>query len=301
MTAPAPGRLDRSVIGRRGVTRFAPAPTGHLHLGHVANAVHVWGIGARAGARVLLRIEDHDRERSRPEYDAALLEDLAWLGFVPDTGPVRQSERHERYRTAREFLQASGLIYACDCSRATFAAWRAKTGAAWTGAGCPGSCRDRHVPEGDDVALRIALGDGSEAWTDGLIGRCEGPVAPNGDLAVRDRLGNWTYGFAVVVDDLEQGVDLVIRGHDLLDSTPAQVRLARLLGRSTAPAFVHHPLVLKAPGVKLSKADRDTSIGELRAAGTAADALIGRAAAAVGLLAAPVPIPAARVADLFPG
>ena len=283
------------------MTRFAPAPTGHLHLGHVANAVHVWGIAATAGARVLLRIEDHDRERSRPEYDVALLEDLAWLGFVADAGPVRQSEGHERYRAALELLQASGLVYACDCSRATFAAFRAKGGAAWTGAGCPGGCRERHVPQGDGVALRIALGDGGEAWTDGLTGRCEGRVAPHGDLAVRDRLGNWTYGFAVVVDDLEQGVDLVIRGQDLLDATPAQVRLGRLLGRATAPAFVHHALVLKEPGVKLSKADRDTSIRELRAAGTTAEALIGRAAAAVGLIPAPVPIPAGRVADLFPG
>lgn len=286
---------------RGGTTRFAPAPTGYLHLGHVANAIHVWGIAARVGAAVLLRIEDHDRERSRPEYDVALREDLTWLGFVPDVGPVCQSERDDRYQAALDRLRARGCIYACACSRATFEAHQATTGRRWTGPGCPAGCRERRIAAGADVTLRAALGDGDEAWPDGLAGPCLGPVARSGDVAVRDRRGNWTYPFAVVVDDLEQGVDLVIRGRDLLEATPPQLRLARLLGRPAAATYAHHPLVLKAPGVKLSKGDRDTSIRELRAAGETAQGLIGRAAASVGLIPAPTPIDARDVRDLFGG
>ena len=126
---------------RRPLTRFAPAPTGHLHLGHVANAVWVWGLAAKDGGLVLLRIEDHDRSRCRPEYDAALLEDLDWLGFRADLGPVRQSDSDEPYVAAREQLRAEGLVYGCDCTRTTFSRWAAEHGRPWHGPGCAGGCR----------------------------------------------------------------------------------------------------------------------------------------------------------------
>jgi glutamyl/glutaminyl-tRNA synthetase len=259
-------------------TRFAPAPTGYLHLGHVANALNVWGLASAEGARVLFRIEDHDRVRSRPEFDAALVEDLAWLGFVADDGPVRQSEETRPYADAVERLRADSLVYGCDCSRATFDAWQRDHGAAWSGVGCPGGCRDRGL---DGPTLRIALGAGSERWMDLLVGPCADEVSPNGDPSVRDRDGNWTYLLCVVVDDLRQGVDLVVRGRDLMDTTPAQIRLARLLGRQQPPTFAHHRLVRDQAGRKLSKSSGDTGVRELRAAGHSADEVVAMAAAAI--------------------
>lgn len=266
---------DVPAVEPDGVTRFAPAPTGYLHLGHVANAIWVWGVARAGGARVLLRIENHDRQRSRPEYDAALLEDLAWLGFRADLGPVRQSDDDAvaAYEAAAGLLRAGGLVYECDCTRATFAA------RPWFSPGCPGACRERGIA---GPVLRADLGGGSEAWTDGVVGRRSGEVAGAGDLPIRDRHGNWTYGFCVVVDDLRQGVDLVVRGEDLLDATPAQIRLGRILGRETPPTFLHHPLIRRPDGRKLSKSSDDTGVRELRAAGRSADEVIAAAAEASG-------------------
>jgi glutamyl/glutaminyl-tRNA synthetase len=260
-------------------TRFAPAPTGYLHLGHVANAIVVWGLAATEGATVLFRIEDHDRVRSRPEYDAALVEDLAWLGFVPGEGPLRQQEDPAPYEAALERLRVDGRVYGCACSRATFDAWEREHGGAWSGPGCPGGCRDLDLA---GPTLRVALGGGTERWMDLLVGPCADDVAPAGDPPVRDRDGNWTYLLCVVVDDLRQGVDLVVRGRDLLASTPAQIRLARLLGRDEPPAFAHHRLVRDPEGRKLSKSSGDTGVRELRAAGHSADEVVAMAAAAIG-------------------
>jgi glutamyl-Q tRNA(Asp) synthetase len=269
-------------------TRFAPAPTGYLHLGHVANAVHVWGTARARGASVLLRIEDHDRSRCHPEYEAALLEDLAWLGFEPDEGPVRQSDADAEaaYSQALARLGDPGLVYGCSCTRATFAEWSAANGRHWSGVGCPGGCRARGVT---GPVQRVALGGGSETWMDGLVGPCAGDVAVSGDLAIRDRHGHWTYGFCVVVDDLRQGVDLVVRGRDLLHATPAQIRLGKLLGRETPPTFLHHRLIRRPDGSKLSKSSGDTGVHELRAAGRTAAEIVAMAAAAVGYEIAATP------------
>ena len=288
---------------RGGWTRFAPAPTGYLHLGHVANAIWVWGLAAVTGSRVLLRIEDHDRERSRPEYDAAILEDLAWLGFVPDAEPVRQRESSAPYEAALERLRAAGLVYACACTRLTFAAWAGAYHGSWVGPGCPGACRDRALPAGQELALRVALGSAgdTEAWHDWRLGPRTGVAAAAGDLAVRDRHGNWTYGFAVVVDDLRQSISLVVRGEDLVEATAGQIRLRRLLGSDEAPDFAHHPLIRKPGDAKLAKADGDTGIRELRAAGFRPSDVIGAAAAAVGLAANPHPLDASMVGSLFEG
>ncbi len=291
--------MARARAGRPGWTRFAPAPTGYLHLGHVANAIWVWGLAASSGSRVLLRIEDHDRERSRPEYDAAILENLAWLGFVPDAGPVRQSESSAPYDAALERLRAQGLVYACDCTRSTFAAWTATHRQPWQGPGCPGRCRDRELTDGGKSTLRVALGIGDEAWDDLRLGPQAGEPSAGGDLAIRDRHGNWTYGFTVVVDDLRQSISLVVRGEDLADATPAQIRLGQLLGRPLPPVFAHHPLIRKPGGRKLSKADGDAGVRELRAAGRSAADVIGAAAVAVRLLPEFVPLAADDIGRLF--
>jgi glutamyl-Q tRNA(Asp) synthetase len=275
----ATSRPELAGVPRGGWTRFAPAPTGYLHLGHVANAIWVWGVARAVGARVVLRVDDHDRVRSRPEYDAALIEDLAWLGFAADRGPTRHSDSEAPYREAVETLRAQGLVYGCDCTRSTIAARAAASGRPWTGPGCPGGCRGRDL---DGPVLRVALGGGRETWMDAVYGPCAGEVAASGDLAILDRDGNWTYGFTVVVDDLHEGIDLVIRGRDLLHATATQIRLGRLLGRAAPPTFLHHPLILRPDGRKLSKSSGDTGVRELRAAGRSAEEVIAAAAAASG-------------------
>ena len=235
------------------LTRFAPAPTGWLHLGHVLNAEYVWG----SGAQVLLRIEDHDRERCRPEYEAGILEDLAWLGYVPDFPFVRQSDRHAIYENAARRLIDRGLVYACDCTRRMVVEPR-----------YGGRCRERGLPLGEGAGWRVRMDPGVEAFDDLLLGpQFQDPSLQCGDVLIRDRLGNWTYQFAASVDDFEQGIDLVIRGVDLLESTGRQIRLARLLGRARPAAFMHHGLLMKTPEQKLSKSDGDTGVRDLRARG----------------------------------
>jgi glutamyl-Q tRNA(Asp) synthetase len=283
-----------------GWTRFAPAPTGHLHLGHVANAIMVWGLARVTGRRVLLRIEDHDRQRCRPGFDEGVLEDLAWLGFEPDAGPVRQTDADavEAYAAALDRMRAAGLTYGCTCTRATFATWAADHGRPWRGPGCPGSCRDRDRPP---ETIRVALGDGDETWDDLLLGVQQGPVTATADLVAVDRHGNVAYGFAVVVDDARQDIDLVIRGKDLRDATPGQIRLGQRLGRELPPRFAHHGLIRRSDGRKLSKSDGATGVRDLRVAGRAPDEVIGAAAAASGLLERPRPVPASAVAELLRG
>jgi len=257
------------------ITRFAPAPTGYLHLGHVLNAVYVWDIARASGpdARVLLRIEDHDRARCRPEFEAALLEDLAWLGFAADGEVMRQSERGALYGHALDGLRERGLTYACECSRSEI------------GAGpYPGTCRDKNLQDAAGRGVRVKLDLATERFEDLRLGPQEQrPAEQCGDVLVRDRDGNWTYQFAVVVDDWLQGVNLVIRGEDLLDSTGRQIQLARLLGRDEAPRFFHHELLMKSATQKLSKSDGDTGVRDLRAKGWTAEAVIQRATSGAGI------------------
>jgi len=257
-----------AVDARPVVTRFAPAPTGFLHLGHIVNAIYVWGVARASSGRVLLRIEDHDRQRSRPAFEDAILEDLAWLGFAADEPFVRQSERGSVYEAALGELRRQGLVYACDCSRAAIAAPR-----------YPGTCRDKGLPESHGLGLRVRLDPTVERFDDWRHGPQEQrPFEQCGDPLLRDREGNWTYQFAAAVDDWQQGVTLVIRGDDLLESTGRQIQLARLLGRREPPAFLHHPLIMKTATQKLSKSDGDTGVRELRQRGWSAEQVIEQAA-----------------------
>jgi glutamyl/glutaminyl-tRNA synthetase len=255
------------------LTRFAPAPTGHLHLGHVVNALYVWGAAHDRDGRVLLRIEDHDRQRSRAEYEQSIIEDLAWLGFAHDGAIVRQSERDPIYRKALQPLIDRELVYGCTCSRNGI-----------QGELYPNHCRDKEIALEEGVSWRVRMDPGVERFFDELLGPQEqDPSLQSGDLMVRDRVGNWTYQFAVTVDDHLQGITDVIRGTDLLSSTGRQMRLARLLGRVTPPRFWHHPLVMKSPAQKLSKSDGDTGVRDLRRAGWSAGAVLAAARKAVNL------------------
>jgi glutamyl-tRNA synthetase/glutamyl-Q tRNA(Asp) synthetase len=290
------------------ISRFAPAPTGLLHLGHVVNAIYVWGAARARGGRVLLRIEDHDRGRCRAEYETAILEDLAWLGFVADAPLVRQSERTAIYERALDTLRAQRLVYACTCSRADVA--RPFQGRDERGPErpalqqselrYPGTCRDRGIAERSGIGLRVRLDPSVERFTDLRHGLQEQrPFEQCGDLLIRDRDGCWTYQFAVTVDDFAQHVTLVVRGDDLLDSTGRQLQLARLLGRAEPPRFLHHPLIMKTPAQKLSKSDRDTAVRSLRARGWTAERVIGEAAALAGLMPTATPLRASEVSTIM--
>jgi glutamyl/glutaminyl-tRNA synthetase len=272
------------------------------------NAVYVWGLAAVLGGRVALRIEDHDRTRSRPEFEHGILEDLEWLGLRPHHGcppelragrsGYRQSDATDRYVEAAGALRRLGLVYACACSR------REITAGAVVREGLeapyPGTCRARGLAPAPGLGLRVVMTPGLEAFDDALLGRQQqDPAAQCGDLLICDRHGHWTYQFAVVVDDLRHGVDLVVRGEDLLTSTGRQLRLARLLGGRGPVVFLHHPLVRRPDGAKLSKSNRDTGVRDLRAAGHPADAVLGLAAHACGLQTTPDPLPADRLARLF--
>jgi glutamyl-tRNA synthetase/glutamyl-Q tRNA(Asp) synthetase len=273
-------------------TRFAPSPTGYLHLGHVANAIYVWGVAGALGGRVRLRIEDHDRIRSRPHYEAAIVDDLDWLGFDPDEArrPLqRQSDQPAAYEEALARLQHVAHVYACDCSRKDIGGGRYR-----------GRCRERSLEPIAGRGIRVALDEEPEAFADLLLGRVvQRPAHQCGDLLLKDRDGHWTYQFAVTVDDMRDDIGLVIRGTDLLSSTGRQIKLARLLGRVAPPLFLHHPLILKEGGEKLSKAAGDAGVRELRRSGISPAEVIGRAAAAVGLLERPHPLAVAALPDMF--
>jgi len=283
-------------------TRFAPAPTGRLHLGHAVNAVYVWSIARAFGGSVIVRIEDHDRQRSRAAYEASIREDLAWLGLhgdnrahgIPDM--LRQSDAPDRYAGALNALQAQGLVYPCRCSRREIAALELGE----TELRYPGTCRNVAVPDDETTARRLRLGEGMLSFTDLRHGTlAQQPSAQCGDLLLRDRLRQWTYQYAVVVDDIEQGVGVIIRGDDLLASTARQLMLGEMLGRSIVPHLLHHPLVVHPDGTKLSKSRGDAGLAELRDAGWSADQVLGHAAWLGGLQDGPAPLPAAALDRLW--
>ncbi len=298
----------RQAAARVTVSRFAPAPTGYLHLGHVLNAIYVWGVTRAAGGRVLLRIEDHDRQRSRTEFEDAILEDLAWMGFVAD-GPahrpaptnrlVRQSDRESIYDEALARLRDAGLVYACQCSRAAIGQAQTVQGTA-AEQRYPGTCAEKHLAEGPGLGVRVRLPETIERFGDLRHGpQTQRPSEQCGDLLVKDRDGNWTYQFAATVDDYVQGVTLVIRGDDLLASTGRQLLLARMLGRQVPPQFLHHALLMKSPTQKISKSDGDTGVRDLRARGWRAADVIGEAACRGGLIPEPRPLEAAEVSSIM--
>ena len=261
-------------------TRFAPSPTGRLHLGHVTSMLAVWGLAEVWQLAVDIRIEDHDRQRCRPEYLAALRDDLAWLGFQPVRGGrwSVQSEHTARFDTALDRLCGQGLVYACRCSRRDLPP--APSGAE---ACYPGTCRERGWPLTPDSTLRVRLAETEWVFDDLWRGeQRQRPAGQCGDLVIRDRHGQYTYQFAVVVDDLADGIDTVIRGADLLDSTGRQLQLRSLLGGDTAVRFAHHPLIVGPDGRKLSKSLLSPPVAELRDAGWSAARVRGLAAERVG-------------------
>jgi glutamyl-tRNA synthetase/glutamyl-Q tRNA(Asp) synthetase len=281
-------------------TRFAPSPTGQLHLGHVAAMIHVWGLAARHNAAVHVRIEDHDRQRCRPEYTAELRDVLDGFGFVPMNGGKwsQQSEHDDRFQAALAALREQNLVYTCRCTRKDTETQPSAAGS--TERRYPGNCRDLNLPEMEGMPLRVRLPDDAVRFYDARHGwQRQQPAAQCGDPVIRDRLGQWTYQFVVVVDDLHDEIDWVIRGDDLLPSTGRQLLLARLLGRTAPLHFFHHPLIVNPDGTKLSKRDAAAPVGALREQGLSPGEIIGLAACRSGLLPEPVQIRIDELAGLF--
>lgn len=283
----------------RPATRFAPSPTGYLHLGHVSNAVWTWGIARATGGTVLLRIEDHDRGRCRPEYERAIREDLEWLGLRPDL-ESRQSDHPAAYREALDRLGRTGRIYGCRCSRADIARRTDPETPEGEELRYPGTCRDLGIPPLEGAGIRVILGEETVEFNDIRLGpQQQTPARQCGDPLLRDATGNWTYQLCVTVDDARQAITLVIRGEDLLASTGRQILLGKMLGRKHPAAFLHHPLIVNEEGAKLSKRDRATGIRELRAAGRSPESVLGESAWRTGLLPELRPLGVSELAAIF--
>lgn len=284
------------------VTRFAPSPTGYLHLGHVLSAIFVYTITALKKGRCLLRIEDHDRGRSRQEYSNAIMEDLTWLGFVDDKTIVSyQSQQSSRYQKALEQLASRGLAYGCDCSRKDIEASMGQR-AAHEELRYAGTCRNHDHPINQrGLNTRVILPSKTITFDDILLGKQEQtPKKQCGDILAKDRDGNWTYQFAVTVDDLEDRVDLIVRGEDLLQSTGRQILLRSMLEQSARKVhYLHHPLIKEPKGRKLSKRFFSQSISEMRKSGEKPEDVIGKACYQGGIIAAQRPTSLGQLRKIF--
>ena len=283
------------------VGRFAPSPSGRLHLGNLACSLLAWLSARSRGGRIVLRIEDLDAERCPRKYADQLEEDLGWLGLFWDEGgskggphePYYQSECSGIYTESYKKLEARGLVYPCFCSRSQLHA----ASAPHTSDGnviYPGTCRGLTAEEIAEKrkkkapAYRLMVPDENITFTDGCMGEhTENLLRDCGDFYLRRADGVFAYQLAVVVDDARMGVTEVVRGADLLSSTARQLYLYRLLGLP-APKFAHCPLLLASDGRRLSKRDGDQSLENLRARYTAED-IVGRLAYAYGLQEEPAP------------
>jgi glutamyl-Q tRNA(Asp) synthetase len=248
------------------VGRFAPSPSGPLHAGSVVAALGSW-LDARArGGRWLLRIEDVDMPRMRPDAEREILRQLAALGLAHDGEVLRQSSRHDAYQAALDRLIAQNLAYRCTCSRQAIDARLTALGRAPARGSeriYPGTCRDgpKTAPTGPARhAWRLRVGEPGAPvvvrWHDRRLGdQVQDVTRAVGDFVLRRADGPWAYQLAVVVDDIAQGVTDVVRGEDLADNTARQIHLQRLLGAPSPPRYLHLPLVLDAKGDKLSKSN----------------------------------------------
>ena len=281
--------------------RFAPSPSGRMHLGNVSCALLAWlSVRTRKGTMVL-RMEDLDPDRCRPEYAALLLEDLQWLGLDWDEGPLAggpdgpyaQSACTPLYEDALSRLSAKGLLYPCWCTRAQRLAAAAPHGPERPEGSCPCRCLTGEEREEKRKerrpAWRVAVPNETISFRDGL----QGEVSQNlrrdcGDFLLRRSDGVCAYQLAVTVDDGRMGITEVVRGRDLLDSTPRQIFLLRELGYEP-PRYIHTPLLLSGDGRRLSKRDRDLDLGALRGV-TTAEKLVGELAFRLGLIRKAYPV-----------
>ena len=289
--------------------RFAPSPTGDLHLGSAACALVAYAWARSRGGTFVLRVEDIDTPRVKAGIEARQLEDLRWLGVDwdegPDVGgvhaPYRQSERLARYDDALKSLADRGLTYYCDCSRADIARVASAPHEGDEGPRYPGTCRDLGMNDRAwkrAPAVRLKVPDREVAVEDGLQGSFTENVWQRvGDFVLRRGDGVYAYQLAVVVDDLAMGITDVVRGADLLGSTARQMLLAELLG-SSPPRYAHHAMVIAADGGRLAKRGGGATLRDERAAGISGADVASRLASALGLGASPRARDAMSVADV---
>ena len=290
--------------GKRPVCgRFAPSPSGRMHLGNVWAGLLAWLSARSEGGRMVLRLEDLDPDRCRAEYCRLVMEDLEWLGLDWDNEPVYQSERTLIYEQAFRSLEELGLVYPCYCTRAERLAASAPHRSDGV-AVYDGRCRRLSPQQRQELeqsrrpAWRVAVSE-EEILFDDL---CQGRFAQRldkgcGDFILRRSDGVYAYQLAVVVDDAQMGVTQVVRGEDLLDSTPRQIWLARMLGLRE-PEYAHVPLLVTADGRRLAKRDRDLELGQLRQLCSAPE-LVGRLAVLAGLIPEYAPMTPAELIPLF--
>ena len=292
------------------VGRFAPSPSGRMHLGNVFSCLCAWLSARSQGGSVVLRIEDLDDRCKRPELAAQLIDDLAWLGLEWDEGPYYQHDRLNLYEAALHQLQDAGLTYPCFCTRAELHA----ASAPHASDGTPiyrGACRGLSAEEivrrstlrAPATRLRVPavddLVDDVVEFVDRTYGaQCEALATECGDFLVRRSDGVFAYQLAVVVDDAAMGVTEVVRGCDLLGSTPRQIYLQHLLGLPT-PRYAHIPLLMSPDGRRLSKRDRDLDLGELRARFGTPEALLGWLAGQTGIAPGTTPRSAEQLVEHF--
>lgn len=268
--------------------RFAPSPTGHLHIGGARTALFNWAYARRSGGKFLLRIEDTDRERSKPEYERSILEGLRWMGIDwdegPDVGgsfgPYRQSERYERYRAAANELLAKGAAYRCFCTSARLDALREQHTQAGQNPAYDGLCRTLDAAEsarrhaaGEPAVVRFRVPEGRTRVPDWIRGEVVFDNREVEDWVMVRSSGDPIYNFVVVVDDIDMAISHVMRGEEHLTNTPKQVLLYQAFGR-TPPVFAHLPLMLGKDKKKLSKRTGDTSLQDYRDKGYPPEAVL---------------------------
>ena len=282
--------------------RFAPSPTGVLHVGNLRTALLAWLFARSQGARFLMRIEDLDTGRVRRELEAQQLADLRAIGVDWDGEAVRQSEHQELYAQALERLDGAGRLYRCWCTRAEIReAASAAHGPLPEGA-YPGTCRELTAAEvaereaaGRPPAVRVRAGGARVTFTDRICGKTTGAVD---DFVVRRNDGAYAYNLAVVVDDADQGIGEVVRGADLLDSTPRQLWLGERLGLP-APSHAHVPLMLGPDGARLAKRHGAVTLADRAKLGEDADDVRAHLASTVGLAAPGEAVTAAQLVERF--
>ncbi len=284
------------------VTRFAPSPTGDLHLGGAIVALASWWMARTNGGRFVVRMEDIDTPRVVPGAAKNILEDLTWLGLTWDGDVAFQSARTKKYQAALETLSARGLVYMCDCSRAELAKI-ASAPHEGEEVVYPGLCASlsptREMKRQPALRVRVPRGSPGEiSFRDGLQGEYTQNLSQNvGDFVIRRSDDVFSYQLAVTVDDVDQGVTHVIRGADLLSSTPRQIYLARELG-GTPPAYLHVPLVIDANGERIAKRAGFAHVRALREKGISRDEMLGELMRALGLTKNATPITPEKIAAM---
>ena len=276
-----------------GKIRFAPSPTGYLHEGHLLSALYVWAAAKKWDLKIHLRIEDHDQSRARPAYIAGIREDLEWLGFKYDSESI-QSARGPIYEAALQKLVDKSLVYPCYCSRKQLLAEnpQSETGEIVY----QGKCKHlvilseafRH-PERSEGSSKVLFDNSAPHnlrfivpnkvidWHDLRLGDFhENPKLQCGDFPIRDRDNQWTYQFAVCVDDIDEQITHIVRGEDIRNSTARQIALMEALGRKERAVYLHHPLIVDDNNKKLSKRELAHSLRQDKEAGITPEMLFGR-------------------------